>query len=181
MKKLTLALVVLLVTSPAWAMKVFIDHDKDADLSSYRTFEYQASKDNASKDPLTDGRIVEALKGMFVDAGLAETSADPDLVATYHVKTEEQKSFTTTGMGYGMGPGWGRWGGGVGMGTATTREEDWTDGTLSVDLWTPGNKKLVWRGTATLELKAKPQKLSTQIDQAFTAMLEKWRKMNSGN
>ena len=182
MKRLTPVLLALLITaSPVWAMKVLIDHDKDVDLSKFKSFQYQASKDNASKDSLTDGRIVDALEGMLKEAGLTEVSSDADLAATYHVKTEEQSSFTTTGMGYGMGVGWGRWGGGMGgvgdMGMATTTEQTWTDGTLILDLWDPETKRLVWRGSATLMLKANPEKLSKQIDQAFDDMLKKWRKI----
>ena len=182
MKRLTLVLLALLITaSPVWAAKVLIDYDKDVDLSKFKTFQYQASKDNASKDGLMDGRIVDALEGMLKEAGLTEVSSDADLAATYHVKTEEQSSFTTTGMGYGMGVGWGRWGGGMGgvgdMGMATTTEQTWTDGTLILDLWDPETKKLVWRGSAAQVLKGNPEKLSKQIDQAFAAMLKKWRKM----
>jgi len=175
---MTLVLFALVIAWPVWAAKATIDYDKDVDLSKFKSFQYQPSKDNASKDQLMDGRIVDGLQGMLKDAGLSEVSSDPDLVATYHVKTEEQSSFTTTGMGYGMGAGWGRWGGGAGgMGMATTTEQTWTDGTLILDLWDPSTKKLVWRGSSDQVLKGTPDKRSKQIDQAFAGMLKKWQKM----
>jgi hypothetical protein len=183
MKRLTCLLLALLIVSPVWAAKVLIDYDKNADLSKYKSFQYHASKDNASTDNLMDGRIVDALQGMLKEAGLTEVDSGADLAATYHVKTEEQTSFTTTGMGYGMGAGWGRWGGGMGGmgGMATTTEQTWTDGTLILDLWDPATKKLVWRGSASQTLKGNPEKRSKQIDQAFDGMLKKWQKMRGEN
>jgi hypothetical protein len=35
----------------------------------------------------------------------------------------------------------------MGMGSATTTESTYTEGTLMIDAYEPGDKKMVWRGT----------------------------------
>ncbi len=84
------------------------------------------------------------------------------------------------------GPGWGGYGrygyGGYGgyyggMGTTTTRATTYTDGTLILDAYEPGDKQLVWRGTGTVTLKEKPEKINKQIDNIFSKMGKKWQKI----
>ena len=84
-------------------------------------------------------------------------------------------SFTTTSMGYG---GYGGYYGG--MGTTTTRATTYTDGTLILDAYEPGDKQLIWRGTGTVTLKSKPEKIDKQIDNIFNKMGKKWDKILAG-
>ena len=177
----TLLGIVLLATAPAFAAKVFIDYDRNADLSSYKSFQYVKHPEDAASNQLLDGRIQAGLEAMLEDAGMQQVESGADLLATYHVVTKDRTQLTTTG--FNTGRGWGRAGrGGMGMGsmgmsTATTTATTYTDGTLVVDILDPATKTLVWRGSATQTLKAKPEKLAKQIEKAYTKMLHTWQKM----
>ena len=63
------------------------------------------------------------------------------------------------------------------MGTATTTASTFTEGTLILDAYEPGDKKMVWRGTGTVTLKSKPEKVTQQIDNILTKMGAKWDKI----
>ena len=72
--------------------------------------------------------------------------------------------------GYG-GYGWGGWGG-MGMGSASTTVSEYTVGTLVVDIYAAKSKALIWRGVATDELKAKPEKREKQLTKATDKLLK---------
>ena len=106
---------------------------------------------------------------------------------TYHVTTQDNTVFNTSSFGYGgWGPGWGGYGAGVTAAMAawavssTTTATTYTDGTLILDGYEPGEKKLVWRGTGTVTLKDSPQKQAKQVDKILTKMGKKWDKIHTG-
>ena len=63
------------------------------------------------------------------------------------------------------------------MATSTTTASTYTEGTLIVDAYEPGDKKMVWRGTGTVTLKAKPQKRAQQVNKIMTKMGARWDKI----
>jgi hypothetical protein len=92
------------------------------------------------------------------------------------MSSKENMVFNTTSFGYGgYGAGWHRWGGG--MGSSTTTASTYTEGTLVVDAYEPGDKKMVWRGTGTVTVKSKPEKQTQQINKILTKMGNKWDKI----
>ena len=123
----------------------------------------------------------------LTSGGLKQVDSGGDIYVTFHVTSEDNTVFTTDNYGYGgWGPGWGGYGrygyGGYGgyyggMGTTTTRATTYTDGTLILDAYEPGDKQLVWRGTGTVTLKSKPEKVDKQIDNIFSKMGKKWQKI----
>jgi hypothetical protein len=189
MKKiLGLIFVVALVATPAMAQKVTVDYAHDFDFSGIRTFQYVDTKESNSKNELMAGRIAELIRKELREGGLTEVEENPDLFVTYHVTTEEMSSFNTTSMGYGgyggYGPGWGGWGGygygGTGMASSTTYETRYTEGTLIIDGYDPTDKNLVWRGTGTVTVKAKPEKQVKQVENILEKIGKKWDKILAG-
>ena len=75
--------------------------------------------------------------------------------------------------------GWGGWGygGGVGMSSETTTSSTYTEGTLIIDAWDAQEKKMVWRGTGTVTIKAKPEKQIKQVEKILTKIGAKWDKI----
>ena len=55
-----------------------------------------------------------------------------------------------------------------------------TEGTLVIDGYEPGDKKMVWRGTGTVTVKEKPEKQIKQIDNILTKLGDKWDKIHAG-
>ena len=174
MKK-TLGLLVFLglFVTPALAQKITIDYAHDFDFEKIKTFQF-VEADDKSSDTLMHGRIKEAIFNEL--DGLEQVDSDPDLYVTYHLTSKENLVVSTSGMGYGgYGRGWGRYGGGVGM--STTTASTYTEGTLIVDAYEPEEKKMVWRGTGTVTLKSKPEKVTEQINNIMTKMGAKWEKI----
>lgn len=184
MKKMLLLVIALaVVATPSFAQKVTIDYAHDFDFSTVKTFAYVETKDTNSNSDLTDQRIAGAIIRELEEGGAKEVDGDADLYVTYHVSTKDNTVFNTTSFGYGgWGPGWGGWGGygyyGGGMGgSSTTTASTYTEGTLIIDAYEPTDKKMVWRGTGTVTLKAKPEKQYKQVDKILDKLGSKWDKI----
>ncbi len=146
------------------AQTVKVNWQTGAPFSSYKTFAWQ--------DPKTAGLpfygqwvkpdVIAALtaKGLT----LAAAGQAPDLLVTYHIQGQEVLDATsnTVGDGFDMAPGpwgggWGWYGGWGGWGafpeeaTTFTSEHPRQMVILTVDLADAKQKKLVWRGQATVE------------------------------
>jgi hypothetical protein len=178
-------LVLAVVAGPSVAQKVTIDYAHDFDFETIKTFQYVETKDSNAGNDLTDNRLRNAIVREAKDGGLQQVESNPDMYLTYHVTTKDNTVFNTTNYGYGgYGPGWGgygAWGYGYGMGffndTATTEIYTYTEGTLIIDAYDPASKELIWRGTGTVTLKAKPEKQAKQVDKILTKIGREWEKI----
>jgi hypothetical protein len=182
-KKLGLLVVLGMAAMPAFAQKVTVDYAKGFDFKALKTFQYVDTKDSNASNELMDGRIEDAIVKELTEGGLKQVDANPDLFVTYHMTSKENTVYNTTGFGYGgLGMGWGGWGGGMGMGmgSSTTTSSTYTEGTLIIDGYKPGDKKMVWRGTGTVTVKSKPEKQAKQIDNILAKLGDKWDKILAG-
>ena len=186
-KVLGLIFVLALAATPAMAQKVTIDYAHDFDFESAETFQYVETKDSDIKNQLMADRVTTMFKKELAEGGLEEVTENPDIYVTYHFTSEENTSYNTTSMGYGgyggYGGGWGgygRYGGMGGMGSSTTYATTYTEGTLIFDAYEPGDKKLVWRGTGTVTVKAKPEKQIKQVEKILTKLGKRWEKILAG-
>ncbi len=185
-KVLGVLFVAVLIATPAMAQKVTIDYAHDFDFTKVKTFQYVETKDSDAKSQLMADRIASMLKKELTEGGATEVTENPDIYVTYHATSQENTSYNTTSMGYGgyggYGGGWGGWGrGGMGgMGSSTTYATTYTEGTLIFDAYNPEDKKLVWRGTGTVTVKAKPEKQINQVDNILNKLGKKWDKILAG-
>ena len=182
-KVLGLIFVMALLATPAMAQKVTIDYARDFDFDSVETYQYVETKDSDVKNQLMADRVTAMLKKELAEGGLKEVTDNPDMFVTYHYTSQENTSYNTSSMGFGgyggYYGGWGGWGMG-GMGTTTTYATTYTEGTLIFDAYNPEDKKLVWRGTGTVTVKAKPEKQIKQVDKILTKLGSKWDKILRG-
>jgi hypothetical protein len=178
-------LVLAVVAGPSVAQKVTIDYAHDFDFETIKTFQYVETKDSNAGNDLTDNRLRNAIVREAKDGGLQQVESNPDMYLTYHVTTKDNTVFNTTNYGYGgYGPGWGGYGAwgygygmGIGMSDSTTRAYTYTEGTLIIDAYDPASKELIWRGTGTVTLKAKPEKQAKQVDKILTKIGREWEKI----
>jgi len=190
MKRTMVLLIALaVVAAPSIAQKITIDYAHDFDFEQVKTFTYVDTPDSNTGNDLADNRIkAKTIAALSEGPGcLKQVDSGGDISVTFHVTTKDNTVFTTDNFGYGgWGPGWGGYGRygyggyggyGGGMGTTTTRATTYTDGTVILDAYEPGDKQLVWRGTGTVTLKAKPEKIDKQIDNIFNKMGNKWQKI----
>ncbi len=159
--------------------KVYIDYDKQADFTKYRTYAW--GEGTSAQNPLMDRRIVSAIDEQLAGKGFQKSDVTPDMFVSYHVATTKEVSYTTTSYGYGpswgssygrYGRGLGMWGVGLSAGTATPVTV--VKGTLIVDIYEAEQKLLLWRGTGNDTVHADPEKVETQIREVLTEMFEKF-------
>jgi hypothetical protein len=180
----TAVCLLLALAAAANAQKVYIDYDKQVDLSKYKTFQMATTgqDDLSGVSPLAHQHVIDKLRQTISAGGrLTETQTDPDLYVTYHVTSKEETNVSTMGYGYGYGPGWGGgyyWGGGGWMGSTTT-VNTYTVGTLLFDVYDAETKHAVWRGIASATVPSNPQKGIKKIDKAIDKLAAKWADMRS--
>jgi hypothetical protein len=146
----------LSVGSAAFAQDVKVDFDKDADFSRVKTFSIKIG--TGWNNPIGEKRVLAEIQQGLTEKGWTATSDDKaDAQVVLHGATEKQKSLNTFYSGGYGGYGWrGGWGGG--MGSSTTTVDEYTVGTLVVDVFDAKSKQLMYRGVAQDELSDKPEK-----------------------
>lgn len=181
-KTVTLMLVLVAAAAPAAAQKVYVDYDRSADFSKYRTFAWAETPPTSleANFPLGHSFIKNSIELELTGAGLIDDPDDPDLYVTYHTSHKESLQLMTTAFGYTYGPGWywdPFWGGMMvtGSGQVNTYEK----GTLVIDIWDARTQRALWRGTASKVVSENPEKALRQIDKAITKIVEKYRKMRT--
>jgi hypothetical protein len=90
-----------------------------------------------------------------------------------HGATQQKHDLNTFYSGMGGGWGW-RGFGGMGMATSTTTANTYTVGTLVVDIYDTKTKQLIWRGTASDEVKSKQEQREKQVSKASEKLFKKF-------
>lgn len=182
MRRVAIALfAVSLIAAPSFAAKVEIDYAERFDFQSVDTFLYVATWEAQVSNTLMAERIASMIQRELRAAGLSQLEQEkglfakkvkPDIYVTYHFVSEDEGMPPTSGLGYGgYQAGWTDAGG---------RPSGHTKGTLVIDAFDSKEKKLVWRGTGTVTVKADPEKQIKQVDEILTKLGKKWDKILKG-
>lgn len=171
MRKLALALFVASCAVSTASAEVTTDSSPSAAFSSYKTYYWAMKPEGAS--PLIQQRIIEGIDARLQAKGW--TLADKgDVALAAHVSSSEKQSLDTFYTGSGMGGwGWRGWGG-MGMGSSTTTVQNYTVGTLILDMFDAKTQQAVWRGTATGTLSSSPDKVTKALNKDLDKMFAKF-------
>ena len=162
MQTLAVAAAFTVAATAAFAQDVKVDFDKNANFSGIKTFAVKIGTDWGN--PLSENRVVAEIEEALTGKGWTKAES-PDALVVLHGATSVKKDLHTFYSGGYGGYGWrGGWGGG--MGTSTTTVDEYTVGTLVVDIFDSKSKQLVYRGTATDELSNKPEKNAKKLAKA---------------
>ena len=164
-RTLAVAAALSLVGAGAFAQDIKVDYDKAADFTKYKTFAIKLG--TSWNNPLSEKRVLAEIQPGLTEKGWTATTDDAkaDAVVVLHGATEKQKSLNTFYSGGYGGYGWrGGWGGG--MSSSTTTVDEYTVGTLVVDIFDAKTKALVYRGTASDEISNKPEKNAKKLAKA---------------
>jgi|SRR5215831_11377897 len=175
----------LLVCGNAYADKVNVDWDRQANFQQYKTYAWFESP-NPPEDQLMAKRIIQAVDSQLSAKGLhrVEPGEHPDLTVAYDSGVYQKISWVpypyapAWGWYGGPGPGYGAYWGGPGWA--------WWDapyasyplvqdiGTLAVNITDEHQKQLVWRGVASDALKDNPEKNARKICELIAKMFRKY-------
>lgn len=126
-----LALIVALVFSCS-SMKVSSDYDRSVNFNDYKTFAFTKESQQLPANDLVKNRILNAIASNLKSKGLTE-SENPDMLIDLGLKTKEKKDYQSTN--YDLSGYYGRrWRIGTRIGTTNTREINYTEGTLVINL-----------------------------------------------
>lgn len=153
------------------AQDVKTDYDHSFDFSQVHTFAVKIG--TSWGNPLSENRAKTTVASELVKRGWTQASdeASADALVVIHGATQDKQSLNTfySGGGWG-GYGWGGWGGMPG--TATTTVNEYTVGTMVVDIFNAKDKKLIFRGVGSDEVSDKPEKNEKKIAKATEKMFK---------
>ncbi len=135
-------------------LKVTADYDKNADFSSFKTFNiktYQSGEmESTPLKMMTVSFIEEAIIDELMDRGYT-LSDNPDIEVYYYVKLNDETKVSTTGVSGGMYGGspyyYGYYGGYSYY--ENYQVVDYTEGSLIIELVDNNKDRAIWQGIGT--------------------------------
>ncbi|TKS57542.1 DUF4136 domain-containing protein [Mesohalobacter halotolerans] len=169
MKKL-IVLASAIVLMSCSTTKVFMDYDKDADLKSYKTYNYFLSN-NTGLSELDEKRVVKAIDSILPQKGFPQKTI-PDFNVNFYAETYTVNSQNSIGVG--IGGGGGRVGGGVSGGIPINSSKDML--ALTVEFVDALNKELFWQAVVETRenLKRTPSERQTFFNEIVQKALDKY-------
>ncbi|HPM32442.1 MAG TPA: DUF4136 domain-containing protein [Chryseolinea sp.] len=164
MKKLILVCLIAAITSCS-SVTIGYDYDKAADFTKYKTYAFTEDALNLPVDQLNRDRILRAVETEMTAKGFSKSDS-PDVLIDLQVKAKQEMDATATNTGGGMYGGRYGFGGGYGYG-GTTRIDynEYTVGSLFVNMVDKSTEKIVWqgRGSKTINENASATQRDTNI------------------
>jgi hypothetical protein len=167
--RLVLLLLSLLTISALAFAGAKADWDRSVDFGKFKTYSWISVKTSSD---IWDKRVMDAVDAQLQAKGWTKAEEGGDVGIVGITTTKDQQSLDTFYSGIGGGWGWRGWGGG--MGTATTQVNNYTVGSLVVDMYDPNTKQLIWRGNDSGTLSDNPDKNIKKLDKAVKEMFKKF-------
>ncbi|OSY87299.1 lipoprotein [Tenacibaculum holothuriorum] len=146
-KPLLLFLTLSLFTACS-SVKVATDYDTKVNFNEYKTFAfYKTGIDKAPISDLDKKRIMRAVEAELIAKGMTKSS-NPDVLVSLFTKSRERININENNFGYGWG--WHPW---MWGGPNRINVNQYTEGTLFLDIIDAKKKELVWQGIGSGALK----------------------------
>ena len=170
MKYITLTALMCLGVA-AFAQEVQFDYNRSANFSAYKTYNWIDYRRVEPGDQLLDQDIKRAVDAQLAGKGLRRVDSGGDLVVGYQAGISQEKEFDSIGAG-----GWGGWGGPFGWGNGRVTTSTIDVGKLTIGLFDPATKQLVWRGAAskTLNISKDPDKNYRNLEKAMAKLFRNY-------
>jgi hypothetical protein len=162
-----LAASLALATAGARAQDIQADYDRSYDFSKLKTYAFaeqvRGPNDPLTVNPINERRVRAALDSELVARGYTPAEGGkPDFLVAYHAATRNRVGVQQ----WGYGPG--RWG------SRRVDVNEYTQGTLVVDVVDAADRQLVWRGSATGAIE--PKEADKKIKKAVGKLMEQLTK-----
>jgi hypothetical protein len=145
------------------------------DFSKFHTYKWVEIPGSEKLNQLAEQQLQASVDAELSKKGLTKTDDEgADLLLGYQAAVGQEKQYTSFNSDWGYGPGWRGAYGGTGGGITTGETSTIHIGQITLDMYDPAQKQLVWRGSAskTLDTKAKPEKQKKNLDKAITKLLK---------
>jgi hypothetical protein len=167
MKHMALTIIACLGIA-ASAQDVQFDYSHSANFNAYKTYRWVDFKPVAIGDELLDQDIKRAVDAQLAGKGLRRVESGGDLVVGYQAWISQEKEFDSLGTG--------GWGGPFGWGDRRVTTSTTDVGKLTIGLFDPARKQLVWRGAAskTLNISKDPDKNYRTLEKAMAKLFRNY-------
>ncbi len=178
--KLTRIFSLLLLLNGCSTLQVNVDYDQAAAFDNLKSYAWVPGTPEKSNNPKLDSdtllhdRIQGAISNWFSMHGFEKKPLQQaDFLIAYRVVVEDKTSVTVLNDYYGYPMGW-RYGYYRPYGAQRTYVYDYQQGSIIIDIVDPKTRKLMWRGSATDEVReaATPEKRQQRIAEAVNAILK---------
>lgn len=163
-KLLFLSCAIIVLAACSTGPKIYVNKDPKTDLGAFRTFGFEkhlATNKADGAQSLLSQYFITSTKEQMELRGYKYTTENPDIGINFYASTQEKIRSTSTptmGMGMGMGGYYGYRGGYYApYGGYETTIQQYTQGTVTIDLINLGTNKLVWEGTAVGRISSEVQ------------------------
>ncbi len=172
-KLLFLPIITLFIVSCS-SVRVATDYDTKADFNQYKTFAfYKTGIDKAPISDLDKKRIMRAVEAELIAKGMTKSS-NPDVLVSLFTKSRERININDNNFGWGYGYGWG-WNPWMWNGANRLNVNQYTEGTLFLDILDAKKKELVWQGIGTGALKvSNMEKREARIKEFVAEIMSKY-------
>ena len=173
---LSIATAIMLIVGCSKTTTVHSEFDPEADFKNFRTWDWLPVEDYDSDDRrLNDPRVKEALMNVvenaLTDRGYAKNTENPDFYVIYHAALDRELNQRNIEnyyeyMNYMV----------FAPRVMTSYVEEWDVGTIIVDVFDAGSRRLIWRGTSQTEMnyQAGPRENKPIIEAAVKEMLKRF-------
>ena len=151
------------------------DYDKTVDFTKYKTYNFTEEAKKFGIQELNRDRLLAAIDAEMTKRGFTKSESPDvliDLIGKTGAKNHRHSHLLPAGCMYGYG----RYGYGGGFSTTTVNYDDYTEGTLFINVVDKGTEKIVWqgRGTKTLNETASPEKREANIKNGVAMIYQKF-------
>lgn len=175
--KWSVVLLALLLQACASGPKIHVDSDPSVQVSNYSTFGFfpTLGTDQQGYGSITSQRLKSATRARLEALGYVYSETNPDVLVNFGARLDDKlrvssvPSGPTMGMGYYgyRGGMYGAWGG-----YSETMVDQYTEGTLTIDVVDTKLDRLVWQGTAIGRVTEKTREnLAAAIDAVVAEIL----------
>ncbi len=154
--------IILIAISACSSVRVTSDYDKEVDFTNFKTFDFTQEANDLPIMDLNRRRILNAVTTEMELRGYQKQNS-PDLLVDLHVSTEQKVDMTSTTNWYGSSYHYGYW---RGYTRNTIDVNQYTEGSLFIDLINTENNNLVWQGVGTKTLAENTQNQDEIIKKA---------------
>lgn len=150
------------------SVRVTTDYDTKVNFNQYKTFAfYKKGIDKAPISDLDKKRIMRAIESELLAKGMTKSSS-PDVLVSIFTKSRERININDNNLGWGYGYGWG-WNPWMWGGANRLNVNQYTEGTLFIDLLDAKRKELVWQGIGSGALRMRNVEKKEQRVKEFVA------------
>ena len=171
------AVATLLIT--ACASPTVTDVDPNADFSSYKTFAFlsDVASEKQPYESLERAHLKASVGREMMARGYVHDNAGPDLLINFAIETQEKlktRTVPTSGYAIGYDPFFDVYDVGWGM-SHTTRIDQYTEGTLEIDLIDVDERRMIWQGRTKGRVTQKDMiNFKSTLDEAVADIFEQF-------